>query len=827
MAVKKRIWIPLATIVLLGAVFCATWFYVPDYAERRFTEKLEQVGIKTDSIEFRIEGLSRPVVRNLSLRVSGINLVAESIEFGSFFDGYGEDKPLKVTVHGLWAGINAQIPEGILSVNNAILALPDKESFRSPIPVEIRFEEGEVLYENHGRQIEGLVDGKLFIENTVVTWEVEVDVRDHPIKGRGFFDWDSGLSDIAGEMDLSHELGQAIWDILNEDPLFTWTAGRLQTAFHFEAEAFRYQTGQVHAIISEAGIGLDSLDILGSDHVASIIWTPGYTTVDFAGSGKLSRLLEAPFDWAGSLSVEPGPVIEFQLDEASISPDYTFGKFELTQDSAKQTPLEISLLGKEEGLDFQILGLDMLFGGELGEQLTSSTLDLMINGHWKNQMIIDSSIDLWLRDGIFMTPMFQAEVGEAILNAEVTEQLLSDNLIPRLLGAPQDFIRYANLSETNLFRYAEQIGERVEVDWVPGNESPLKVTGDFAVIGPTELVIKPDSGSTTQLSTGTLYVDPGEFIFDYELKSKNLNTGLQARLNFSNYPIQDYPNMADWFTGEFDITGFLSGQADFELTPEALIPRLKFDVKDILYASGNLVMDSGSYAGVIESIEPFQLKTNEPFTASMVQVNGWPITDLHAEIEISNRINISNTTFAALGGFIELSDISMGTEDLFIESEIGVSNIQTDEVLQLIPKVIGMAEGTISGVVPFQWDLKENKFSLGRGHLHSPEGELGLMNLKIFRPEKDQNLLEDDDRYSMIDEALSNLQDSSLDIDILPPNALNDDTRVRLNIKGFVDSRIVKAPVDVVRYYSLPIDSFSLTMDQVRQDLPGIKTSVE
>ena len=827
MAVKKRIWIPLTIIVLLGAIFCAAWYYVPDYAERRFTEKLEQVGIKTDSIEFRIEGLSRPVVRGLSLRVSGINLVAESIEFGSFFDGYGEDKPLKVTVHGLWAGINAHIPEGILSVNNAILALPEKESFRSPIPVEIRFEEGVVLYENHGHQIEGLVDGKLFIENTVVNWEVKVEVRDHPIKGRGFFDWDSGLSDIAGEMDLSSELGQAIWDILNEDPLFDWTAGRLQTAFHFEGEDFRYQTGQIHGIISEAAISLESLDVLDADHVASIIWTPGHTTIDFAGSGKLSRLVDAPFDWTGSLSVEAGPVVQFRLNEASISPNYTFGAFKLTQNSGNQTPLEISLLGREEGLDFQILGLDMLFGGELGEKLTSSTVDLMVNGHWQNQMIVDSSIDLWLRDGIFMTPMFQAEIGETILNAQISNQMLSDNLIPQLLEAPQDFIRFVNLSEVNLFRYAEQVGEGIVVDWIPGNESPLKVIGDFAVIGPTELVIKPDPGSTTQLSTGTLYLDPGEFRFDYELRSANPNSGLEARLSFSDYPIQDYPNMADWFTGEFDITGVLSGHVDLKLTPEALIPRVHFNLDDILYASGNLVMDNGSYSGIIESFEPFQLKTTEPFKASMVQVNGWPITDLQTEFEINNRINISNTTFSALGGFIQLSDISMGTEDLFIESEIGVSNILTDEVLQLIPKVIGIAEGSISGVVPFQWDLKENKFSLGRGHLYSPEGELGFMNLKIFRPENDQNLLEADDRYSMVDEALSNLQDSSLDIDILPPNELNKDTRVRLNIKGFVDSRFVKAPVDVVRYYSLPVDSFRLTMDQVRQDLPGIKTPVD
>jgi hypothetical protein len=414
-----------------------------------------------------------------------------------------------------------------------------------------------------------------------------------------------------------------------------------------------------------------------------------------------------------------------------------------------------------------------------------------------------------------------------VLSAQISNFMLSDSLIPKVIENPQDFIRFINLSETNLFRYAEQVGKGIEIDWIPGNEAPLKVIGDFAVIGKTELVIKPDAGSTTKQSTGTIYLNPGEFIFDYELRRSNPNDSLQARLNFSDYPVQDYPNMADWVTGEFDITGFVSGQADFQLTPESLISRLEFQLKDILYASGNLVMDNASYSGVIESTEPFLLKTREPFTASMLQVNGWPITDLQTEFEISNRINISNTTFSALGGVIELSDISMSMEELFIESEIGVSNIQTDQVLQMIPKVIGMAEGSISGVVPFQWDIKGNKFSLGRGHLHSPEGELGFMNLKIFRAEQDQNALEVDDRYSMVDEALSNLQDSSLDIDILPPNELNQETRVRLNIKGFVDSRFVKAPVDVVRYYSLPIDTFTLTMDQFRQDLPGIKTSEE
>ncbi|SVC16420.1 uncharacterized protein METZ01_LOCUS269274, partial [marine metagenome] len=305
MAIKKKIWIPLASLAFLGALVAVAWWYVPEYAERRFTEKLSQVGIETDSIEFRIEGLSRPVVRNLSLRISGVNLVAESIEFGPLFDGYGEDKPLKITVHGLWAGVNAKIPEGLHSVNNAILALPEKTPFQAPLPMQIIFEDGVVLYENRSRQIQGLVDGKVFVEATRVDWELDFNISEHPLNGRGVFDWSTGRTDISGEMDLSHDLSQAIWDIFNEDPFFDWSAGRIQTALHFEGDGFKYQSGQIHAILSDVDVDFESLSVSNCSQVVSGLWTPGHATLDFNGNGVLSKLLEAPFDWEGSLSVEP------------------------------------------------------------------------------------------------------------------------------------------------------------------------------------------------------------------------------------------------------------------------------------------------------------------------------------------------------------------------------------------------------------------------------------------------------------------------------------------------------------------------------------------
>jgi hypothetical protein len=824
--IKKKIWIPLALLVLVGILSAAAWWYVPEYAERKFTEKLSEVGIETDSIEFRIEGLSRPVVRNLSLRISGVNLVAESIEFGSLFDGYGDEKPLKITVHGLWAGVNAQIPEGIISVNNAILALPEKIPFQAPLPMEIHFKDGVVLYENHQRQIEGNIEGKLFVENTRVDWELGIDVRNHPINGRGFFNWATGLMDISGEMDLSYVLSQAIWDILNEEPFFDWKGGRIRAAFRFEGEEFRYENGQLHAVLSEMDVGFDSVDLLNCNQVVSAIWTPGQTTLDFTGNGLLGKLLDAPFDWQGSLSVEPGPNLQFNLNKASISPAWEFGSVQLSQVNSDNIPLEVSILSAESGFDFQVLGLDLDLGSELGEQLGSATIDLMLNGHLEEKMLKKSSADLWIRDGMVITPMFQAEIAESLLNMEFADVPLSREFFAAIVAKPDSFIRHANVSNATLYRYEGVVGEGIEASWMPGEEYPVRIFGDFTKIGEVEFSVQPRPESTLRNSSGLIVTNPGGFSFDYQLELDPA-TGLEARLSLVDYAIQEYPDLDRWMTGDFDITGLLSGNLKIEATPESSDSKIDFKLEEVLYAGGNLVLDNVSFAGEIDSLQPFSLKTVEPLKVSAIQMNGWTATDLSTEIEIGNRINISNSSFLALGGSMNVANISMSRDEMFIDSEIGVNNLQTDEILKWIPKVIGMAEGSIMGVIPFQWDIKNRLFLLGRGHLHSPEGELGFMNLKIFRPEKEGGTDEVDDRYSMVDEALSNLQDSSLDIDILPPSGEFLATRVRLNIKGFVDSRLVKAPVDVVRYYDLPVESFNLTMEQMRQDLPGFRTTEE
>ncbi|MCB1120198.1 MAG: YdbH domain-containing protein [Verrucomicrobiae bacterium] len=788
---------------------------------------MSQVGIETDSIEFRIEGLSRPVVRNLSLRISGVNLVAESIEFGSFFDGYGADKPLKVTIHGLWAGVNAQVPEGILSVNNAILALPEKSSFQAPLPIEINFKDGVILYENHERKIQGEVNGQLLVEGTQIDWEMDIDVAKQPVEGRGHFNWATGRTDVSGEMDLSHTLSLAIWDILNEDPFFDWNEGRLQTAFHFEGEDFHYQNGQAHFVFSDLGISFDSLELRHVNQVASMIWTPGHTTVDFTGDGEISRLLEAPFDWLGTLSLEPGPNLQFKLSQASIAPEWDFGTISLAKGTDQEIPLEISVLAADEGFDFQVMGLDLQVGTELGEQLGGATLDLMFNGHLRDHILKSTTADIWLRDGMFIAPMFQAGVGESLLNLSLDDVALSQKFFTDLVSKPRAFLTSAEVSDVTLYLYTDVVGENIVARWDPENDTPLEGKGDFAGIGEATFSVDPKPGSTMFKSSGVLALNPGDFFLDYKWDFDPA-AGLDAELKLTDYAIQNYPNLREWMTGEFDITGFLSAQLDVELTLDKVQQELSFQLSEVLYAGGNLVLDNLSYGGVIDSIEPFQLKTVEPFKVSSVQINGWTVSDFQTEFEIGNRINLSNSKFKALGGSVEIANVSMDPHEMFIDSEIGVHNLQTEEILPWIPKVIGVAEGSISGVIPFQWDINNKQFSLGRGHLHSPEGELGYMNLKIFRPEGDEPADPlADSRYSMVDEALSNLQDSSLDIDIIPPNSEAATTRVRLNIKGFVDSRLVKAPVDVVRYYDLPLDALNMTMEQMRQDLPGFRPIVD
>ena len=823
-ALKKRIWIPLTTILVLGILFGVAWFYVPEYAEKQFKERMQQVGVETDSIEFRIEGMSRPVVRDLSLRISGVNLVAESIEFGSLFDGYGQDKPLKITVNGLWAGVNAQVPEGLMSVNNAILALPEKTPFQTPLPLEIYFKDGEVHYENRGRQIQGLVDGHLSVVETKVDWKLDIEVDDHPLAGRGFFDWSSGLMDLSGEMDLSHNLSQAIWDILNEEPLFEWNEGSFQTAFRFEGDQFNFQNGQVHTVLSGVGVEFDGIDVSGANHVASMIWTPGHMTFDFTGNGQMSRLVEAPFEWQGTLSVEDGPNLHFKLDHASMSPEWEFGSIQVSQDRTNDIPLEVSVLGSEAGFDFQVLGLDLLLSSEMQDQFSSGTLDLMFNGHIQDQVLSKSSVDLWFRDGIFMAPMFQTEVGEGLLNLELESTPLDSDQFASLILNPGAFVRYAKMSDVTLYRYADVVGQKITLDWTPGAETSVAVSGDFSEIGAANLEFKPEGDSSLRESSGIVLLSPGNFTLNYEMKF-DPTAGLETRLELEDYSIEEYPNLERWITGEFDVTGMLSADYQMKATPDSVSSSVSYQLDNLLYAGGNLVLDNVSYAGKIHSLEPFRMTSERPFTVSTVQINGWTASDFSTNFEIGSRINISDTSLSALGGSIDIGDISMSPDEMYIDSEIGVTNLQTEEILDWIPKVIGVAEGSIDGVIPFQWDVKNSKFSLGRGHLHSPEGELGSMNLRIFSPEDEGQGIVRDDKYSMVDDALSNLQDSSLDIDILPPSGDAEDTRVRLNIKGFVDSRLVKAPVDVVRYYNLPLDSFNLTMEQVRQDLPGFRNS--
>ena len=819
MVLKKSIWI-LSGLLVVALV--ASWWIIPQYAENRFIEKLKQIGIETDSIEFRIEGLSRPVVRNLRLHISGVDLATEVIEFGSFFEGYGEDQPLKMTIKGFWAGINAQIPQGVGAVNKAISELPQAEPFVMPIPVRVVLEKGILHYENRGREIEGTVNGELFLQGTEMDWKLDIDAKGNPVTSGGALNWETGWYHFAGDVALDHSFSQSIWDIFDEDPWFNWHAGSVRTDFYFEGDYQAIQLGKFQGQFSGVGIHYRGMQLSDFNNAASLNWTPGLATVNFVGDGKFEDFLDAPFIWKGKAFVEAGPAIQLQLQEFSLDPKFSIADVHLERTDGEDMPVEVAVLVDAEGVDFQFMALDLNLSAEMSQQLGASEADLMINARIMGDTLKNASLDIWLKDGLFLSPVLQTDFGSGELHAALGREMPLANLGQFILKAPREYVSYLGVEEGTIYRFDKELGRNVSMNWLPSDDMPLNIVGDFQAVGPLELGAVPDQWSTWQKMTGTLTVSPGDIHFNYALRVDE-EIGLNCRLFLPDYELEDFDAWDRWLVSSFNLSGNLSAQADLALNSESFRPDIAITLRGGIYERGSLTLDTINGSGRIKTLDPFSFKTQESITIARMSVMEWEGINFGTDLEIGKRINIFNTGIETLGGSVQLADISVGREEMNIESEIGVTDIKADEVLHYIPRVVGLAEGTISGVLPFQWDLKNSDFSLGRGNLSTPVGETGYMSLRVFRDEEKEKKRREDPGRNLVDSALADLKDSSVDIDILPPNTESAETRVRLNIKGYVDTRLVKAPVDVVRYYELPMDNFGTTMHAVKGWLPSVK----
>ncbi len=820
MTLKKLLWIIPGLFLVVVSV--ASWWVIPHYAETRFIEKLKQIGIETDSIEFRIEGLSRPVVRDLRLHIAGLDLATEVIEFGSLFEGYGEDQPLKMTIKGFWAGINAKMPQGVGAVNKAISELPQSESFAMPIPVRVVLEKGDLHYQNRGRQIAGTVHGELFLEGTKLDWKLDIEAEGNPLTGAGVLDWESGWHHFSGDVEVDHRFSQSIWDIFDVEPWFNWHAGAVRTDYYFEGDLQAIKSGHMRGRFSDVSIHYKGMQLSQFNNRASLDWTPGLATVDFSGEGRFEDFLNAAFNCRGRAFVEAGPAIQMQLDAFSFSSSFPIADLHLERLEGEGVPVEVAVLADEDGVDFQFMGLDLDLSAEMSQQLGFSEADLMINARVAGDTLKQASADIWLQDGLFLSPVLQADFSSGEIHAAIDQAMPLGNLGRYILNAPRKYLSRMAVEEGAIYRFDQEVARNVSMTWFPGEDGLLNLVGDFQALGALDLTAAPGHQSTWQRLTGVLTVNPGDIHFNYSLRADEAN-GLLCRLFLPDYQLEDFNAWDRWLANPFHLSGNASGQAELALNAESFRPEITFTLRGGYYERGGLILDTINGSGTVQSLGPFSFKTSEPITIAHIGAMEWEGINFETDLEIAKRINVFRTRIETLGGSVQLADISMGREEMFIESEIGVTDIKAEEVLPYIPNVVGLAEGTISGVLPFQWDLKNNDFSLGRGNLSTPTGEKGFMSLKVFRDEESEKKAPRDQSRFVVDSALANLKDSSVDIDILPPNAETAETRVRLNIKGYLDTRLVKAPVDVVQYYELPMVDFDGTMHAVKNWLPQVK----
>ena len=820
MTLKKLLWI--LPGLIFGVVLVASWWVIPHYAETRFIEKLKQIGIETDSIEFRIEGLSRPVVKDLRLHIAGLDLATEVIEFGSLFEGYGEDQPLRMTIKGFWAGINAKMPQGVGTVNKAISELPEAESFAMPIPIRIVLEKGDLHYQNRGRQITGTVDGEVFLQGTKLDWRLDIEAEGNPLTGAGVLDWETGWHHFAGEVEMDHRFSQSIWDIFDVEPWFDWHGGSVRTDYYFEGDYNAIQSGHMRGRFYDVGIHYKGMRLSHFNNRASLNWTPGLATVDFAGEGRFEDFLDAAFDSRGRAFVEAGPAIQMQLDTFSFSSRFPIADLHLERSGNEGIPVEVAVLADGKGVDFQFMGLDLHLSSEMSQQLGGSEADLMINARVEGDTLKKASADVWLEDGLFLSPILQANFATGEIHAALDHAIPLGNLGRFILNAPRKYLSRMTVEEGTIYRFDQEVARDVSMTWLPGESGLLNIVGDFHSLGALDLAALPSEQSTWQRLTGVLTVNPGDIDFNYALRADEAN-GLLCRLFLPDYELEDFKAWDRWLSNPFHLSGNVSGQAELALNAESFRPEIAVTLRGGYYERGGLVLDTINGSGKVQSLGPFSFRTSESITIAHIRAMEWEGMNFETDLEIDKRINVFKTRIETLGGSVQLADISVGREEMFIESEIGVADIKTEEVLPYIPNVVGLAEGTISGVLPFQWDLRNNHFSLGRGNLSTPTGETGYLSLKVFHDEERGMKVAKDRNGFAVDSALANLKDSSLDIDILPPNAESAETRVRLNIKGYLDTRLVKAPVDVVQYYELPMVNFDSTMHAVKGWLPRVK----
>lgn len=782
------------------------WLALPHYVEYRFIEKMKQLGVETDSIEFKIEGVSRPIIRNLKLHISGITLVTESIEFENIIASYKDDIPLEMTIHGFWGEVNADFPKGMVDVNAALSELPKSPAFVMPIPVNVNFEKGVVVYENRGKQIEGKLSGLLELRDTHMNWNLNLSVQGNPLNGLGKMDWQNGVFDARGEVQLDSKISQSIWEIFDVEPLFEWSEGQFKTNYNFEGSDFKPLLGNLTGKLEDIDVKIANHELDNFSSVYHAIWMEGNTSFEFASAGDYMGLAESIFRMEGRGIYQPGPSVQLWLNELSIDSTNELAQFAFLKDSSADTPLEVVLLWDDRGLDFQVMAMDSTLNGELLDSYGGSDLDLMVIGRREGNTLTAASLDLWLKNPLYMSSAFQAEADEANFHASLNEALEPARFADLVSGYP-DWLN-SSLDVTGLSITDEinaVLGENILLNWHPGEGYPFQIEGNFLGVGNLAARFSPSSSSSWNEQSGVMYLSPGDVAIQYAFAGNSLAVSL------NNYSLDSFDEWGRWLedSDEMTINGLVSGDAFFIFEEEGIITDMHGRLEEGIYRKEEVALEGVSYSADILSFSPLLVKSHEPLLISSLDVAEWHGDNFQSNISLLETIHILDTRVETLGGSMEITDLFVNRESYRFSIELEVLDIDGNEILPWIPNVIGTVGGSLSGYLHFDFDLLENTLEMNRGSLRTDSENPGFLELRLLGAEEEET----SDGFS-VESALNNLRDMELRLSIHDPVSEEFDTQVKLNLKGLVETATVKAPVDIDYNFNVSIQDVWLMLSE-------------
>jgi len=276
------------------------------------------------------------------------------------------------------------------------------------------------------------------------------------------------------------------------------------------------------------------------------------------------------------------------------------------------------------------------------------------------------------------------------------------------------------------------------------------------------------------------------------------------------------------FNGDLNLEGFFADQG------ESQDGALRLDLRNASLLGTDIELQDVSMTWVNELTPPFSA-----YTPEKVRIGKWKSGDYEGsdvEFRLGFRgmkvLELRDFSMSIFGGTLRLGDCDIDLDTGELSSTLIIDGVDIEKIIEVVPQVSGEARGRLVGEVPFTVNLFNPRLHFGEGVVLTSQEEPGYLKLALTR-DLTEGLTpgsSDYKRMALIKEALSSLDDSALRVAIHPLEGDDEfDTRLELGIVGKVNTKMVKAPVDLQLNLNLPINELLNLAENLYAKLPQIK----